>query len=456
MAAIVVLGLGMTGDAVLRWAHARGDAVLVLDDRVEAVDPGRLAVARGLGVEVAPAPVGPEADALLGGVDLVVPSPGVPESHPVLRAAARAGVVCRSEVDLAAEMLEARGRRLVAVTGTNGKTTVTELTVAMCEASGVAAVAAGNIGAPLLDEAARRRDALVVAEVSSFQLAHTTPAFRPDAAVILNVAEDHLDWHRTFAGYAAAKARVFAGQHTGDLLVYNADDPVVAALAGDARGRTVAFTLVDDAPAGARVVHDATGRMLVAADGRPLVAVADLGAPAPHDLANALAAACLALDVGATPDGIARALRDFARGAHRVQTVAEIDGVRYVDDSKATNVHAALAAIRGFERVVLVAGGRNKGLDLSPLRTAAHHLVGVVAIGDAADEVADAFAGAVPVVRASSMAEAVRAARDQARAAGGGVVLLSPACASFDWYSSYAERGDDFAREVGRLAEVRR
>jgi UDP-N-acetylmuramoylalanine--D-glutamate ligase len=173
---------------------------------------------------------------------------------------------------------------------------------------------------------------------------------------------------------------------------------------------------------------------------------------APHDLANALAAAALAIEVGATPAGVAAALRTFVKGAHRVQVVADLGGVRYVDDSKATNVHAALASIRGFGRVVLVAGGRNKGLDLAPLRSAADHLVGVVAIGDAAPEVEAVFRGVVPVTVAHSMADAVRAAR--ACAQPGDVVLLAPACASFDWYGSYAERGDDFAREVARLAEV--
>jgi len=451
---VLVVGLGVTGDAVLRWAYGRGHAVTVVDDRPATVRPERRAVADALGIEIVAPPIGPEADALLGRVDLVVPSPGVPEGHPILQAALRAGVARRSEVDLAAEVLAAAGRSLVAITGTNGKTTVTELTVAMCLASGIEAVAAGNIGAPLLDEAQRAGDGLVVAEVSSFQLALTTSAFRPRAAALCNLADDHLDWHRTFEAYARAKARIFAAQGPEDLLVYNADDPVVAALAAEAPGRTVAFTVAPGAAAGYRVVIGATGRTLVAADGRELLAVDGLADDAPHDLANVLAAAALALEVGATPAGVAAAVRDFTKGAHRVQVVAEADGIRYVDDSKATNVHAALAAIRGFPRVVLIAGGRNKGLDLGALRTGSDHLVGVVAIGDAAPEVVAAFRGAVPVTVATTMAEAVGAAR--AFAHPGDVVLLSPACASFDWYGSYAERGDDFAGEVLRQTEVHR
>lgn len=449
---VLAVGLGVTGDAVLRWARAQGHGVTVVDDRPDAVTVARRATADALGVAVEPMPVGPAADARLAAVDLVVPSPGVPEGHPFLQAAVRAGVPRRSEVDLAAELLAAAGRPLVAITGTNGKTTVTELTAAMCVASGVDAVTAGNIGAPLLDEAARDTRRVVVAEVSSFQLALTTATFRPRAAAILNLADDHLDWHRTFDAYVQAKARVFRAQGPGDLLVYNADDPVVAALAAEAPGRTVAFTVASGAAAGYRVQVGATGPVLVAADGRVLVAVDALRAGAPHDLANALAAAALALEVGATAEGVSAALRAFERGAHRVQVVGEVHGVRYVDDSKATNVHAALAAIRGFPRAVLIAGGRNKGLDLSPLRAGADHLVGVVAIGDAGAEVEAAFRGAVPVTVATSMADAVRAASDFAQP--GDVVLLSPACASFDWYRSYAERGDDFAREVARLAGV--
>ena len=247
MSRVAVLGLGVTGDAVMRWAAAGGnspgDDVVVFDDRLDAVTDARLAVAQELGIPVVETPAAPDLDALFADLDLLVPSPGVPERHPLIQAALRASVAVRSEIDLAAEMLQERGRVLVAITGTNGKTTVTELTVAMLQASGVDAVAAGNIGTPLLDEAAREvphgePGPVVVAEVSSFQLALTTDAFRPRAAALLNLADDHLDWHRTFRAYAEAKAKVFAAQGPDDLLVFNADDPVVAAIAADAPGRT--------------------------------------------------------------------------------------------------------------------------------------------------------------------------------------------------------------------------
>jgi UDP-N-acetylmuramoylalanine--D-glutamate ligase len=215
-------------------------------------------------------------------------------------------------------------------------------------------------------------------------------------------------------------------------------------LSGGAVARRVAFSLASR-PGCFRVDRG----VLVGPDGAELVPVSELPANAPHDLANALAAAAAALEVGATVDGVATALRSFARLHHRVELVGQASGVRYYDDSKATNPHATLTAVSGFDSVVLLAGGRNKGLDLGVLRVLAPRLRAVVAIGEAAPEVEDVFDAATPVVRASSMRDAVRHAAEIARS--GDAVLLSPACASFDWYSSYAERGDDFAREVAAL-----
>ncbi len=377
--------------------------------------------------------------------DLVVPSPGVRPDHPAVAAAHDAGVPVRSEIDLAAARLRARpdAPRLVAVTGTNGKTTVTTLIDAMVRAVGIASSAAGNIGRPLLD-AAGDDVAVVVAEVSSFQLEFTTDAFAPDVAVLLNVAEDHIDWHGSTGVYAEAKARLFAHQAADGLLVVNGDDPVADALADGAPGRVTRFSL--GAPTGAG--YGVRGGDLVGPAG-VVAPVPESGAP--HDTANALAAAAAALEVGADVDAVAGALAGFGGLAHRVQMVGELDGVRFYDDSKATNPHATASALAGFDRVVLIAGGRNKALDLGGLRAEASRLRAVVAIGEAAGEVEAAFRGAVPVVYAGSMHEAVRVA--MARARTGDAVLLSPACASFDWYESYAARGDDFADEVARLGE---
>jgi UDP-N-acetylmuramoylalanine--D-glutamate ligase len=289
---------------------------------------------------------------------------------------------------------------------------------------------------------------VLVAEVSSFQLAFTTAALRPRVAVLLNLADDHLDWHGSQAAYAAAKAHVFAHQRGGDLFVFNADDEQVAALAATAPGRCVSFSVRTGATEGYRV----DGDILMAPDGRELARTADVMGQAPHDRANALAAAAAALEVGATPAGVRAALRGFEGLPHRLQLVGEGGGVRYYDDSKATNPHATVGAVTGAPApVVLLAGGRNKGLDLSVLRGVVPHLRAVVAIGEAAPEIEAAFAGSAPVVVATDMRGAVRRASELAEP--GDVVILSPACASFDWYPSYAARGADFAAEVARIVD---
>jgi UDP-N-acetylmuramoylalanine--D-glutamate ligase len=438
---VLVLGLGVTGDAVVRHRTGAGDEVTVVEEA-----PGgdsyreRVATAEARGAKVVERPDRDRLINLVRDCDLLVPSPGVHERHPAIEAARRAGLPIRAEVDLAAELAAARGACVVAVTGTNGKTTVTTLVTSMLNASGVTARAAGNIGLALLDAVGSDIGAVaagadvIVAEVSSFQLAFTTDAFRPRVAVLLNVAPDHLDWHGSFDRYAAAKARVFANQRPDDVLVFNRDDEVASRLAEDARSRRVAFSTRDDEIAN----H-----------------IGSFSLTAPHDRANARAAAATAFEVGATSDGIARALNEYPRLHHRVAQVGNAGGVQFYDDSKATNPHATLSAVRAFDRddarVVLIAGGRNKGLDLSVLNTLTPRLRAVVAIGEAAGDVEAAFTGGVPVTRADSMQAAVVAAARLAEP--GDVVLLSPACASFDWYPSYAARGDDFAREVARLSE---
>jgi len=443
-----VVGLGVTGEAVARRlaADADGGAVTVVDDNPSAprfAERAAALEALGVGVVGAPSPEG--LAELVGAAELVVPSPGVPEAHPVYRLAAGAGVPVRSEVELAGAAAARRGLPLAAVTGTNGKTTVTTLVAEMLSAGGVPALAAGNIGRPLIDAVHDEDVDVVVAEVSSFQL-RFTETFRPRVAVFLNVAEDHLDWHPTFDDYVAAKARIFANQAGGDLLVFNADDEHVAAAAKAAPARSAAFTL-GRRPGSWRLDDD----RLLRPEGVPLVAVADLARRGPHDVANALAAAAAAAELGASDDAVRQVLTTFSGLPHRVTPVGQSGGVTFVDDSKATNPHAALAALAGFDPVVLVAGGRNKGLDLGVLRQEAGRIRAVVAIGEAAGEVEAAFAGLRPVRRAGSMAEAVRLGA--ALAEPGDTVLLSPACASFDWYTSYAARGDDFAREVRALVE---
>ncbi|HET7489096.1 MAG TPA: UDP-N-acetylmuramoyl-L-alanine--D-glutamate ligase [Acidimicrobiales bacterium] len=426
----VVVGLGVTGRAVAAHLVAAGYRVVVVEDRpteATAADAEALGATPGSVADVA-------------GAGLVVPSPGVPPSHPVFAAAEAAGVPVWSEIELA--WRAAPDRRYVAVTGTNGKTTVVTLVAAMLAASGIEAVAAGNIGLPLINTVGGDAQ-VVVAEVSSFQLQYTA-AFRPDVAVWLNLAEDHLDWHPTMAHYAAAKARIWANQRPGDVAVVNAADPVLVAAAAGAPGRVVTF-----GPGGDWSSVD--GRLRGPAG--DVMAVADLPRSLPHDVDNVLAALAAATEAGA---GVAESAAAAARAGglpHRVELVGEARGVRYYDDSKATTPASVQAALRGFDSAVLIAGGRNKGLDLSVLGSEAGRLRAVVAIGDAAPEVEAAFAGLVPVAVAFSMEDAVRSAAAAARP--GDAVLLSPGCASFDWYRSYADRGDDFARHVRALAGAR-
>jgi UDP-N-acetylmuramoylalanine--D-glutamate ligase len=439
----LVVGLGISGRAVTRALLVRRDfdEVVVVDDKPT---EGILAAAVELGVELVEAPDDSTLGGLVACVDLVVLSPGVAFDHPVIALAAARGVPVCGELELASRWTD---RPLVAVTGTNGKTTVTTLVTDMLIASGVRAIAAGNIGPALSDAVATDAEVFVV-EASSFQL-RLTETFRPAVALWLNAAPDHLDIHRTFGDYVAAKARIWSNQRDGDTAVANAEDPVVL----DAALRS------HPAPAEVATFGHQRGDYRVRSGalstpaGERLVTLEELGRVLPHDIANALAASAAAIPAGASVAGVRDALRRFPTLPHRLTLVGEAGGVQWYDDSKATNPHAALAAIDGFESVVLIAGGQNKGLDLTALAGSADRVRAVVAIGDAAAEVEAAFRSVRPVALARSMRDAVSRAAEFARA--GDAVLLSPACASFDWYENYGARGDDFAAAVRELLAER-
>jgi UDP-N-acetylmuramoylalanine--D-glutamate ligase len=439
---LLLHGIGVTNAAVARAAVAHGRTVLLGDDRGPAV---ARQLADELGVTLHTAPDEAELAALVEDADGVVPAPGLPESHPLFTLAARAGRPVLSELDLAGAWDD---RPVLAITGTNGKTTVTTMVEQMLVRSGRRTAAVGNLEVPLVAAIADPGPELFVVEASSFRLAHSR-TFAPAVGTWLNFAEDHLDVHRSVEAYRAAKARIWADQGSGDVAVVDADDPVVAAASFELRSdgpRVVRYGLapfVDGIPV---EVHERDG-LLVAPEGE-LVRVEELWRHLPHDRSNALAAAATALAGGATLEGTRAALRDFRGLPHRVELVGEHDGVRWYDDSKATAPHATLAAVSGFESVVLVAGGRNKGLDLGALREAAGRVRAVVAIGESAADVLAALPDA-PGRTAGSMADAVVAACELARP--GDAVLLSPGCASFDWYDSYAARGDDFAAQVRAL-----
>lgn len=438
----LVVGLGVTGAAVARALVRRGEEVVAVDDR-----PGAVArqAAEELGLDLVEAPDVDRLARLVRDAGAVVPAPGLPARHPLFDLAARAEVPVLSEFDLAARWDD---RPLLAVTGTDGKTTVTTLTCRMLEASGLAAGAVGNTDVPLVTAIDDPTVDVFVVEASSFRLDHSR-RFAPAVGTWLNFAPDHLDNHRSLEEYEAAKARIWRDQTGDQVAVGNDDDPVVRRHLDTAPGRHVRFGLGERelgvGKSAGRRYHVAEGHLVTDGD-EPICRVDELRRAFPHDLLNALAAAATALHGGGTVAGAGAALRTFEGLPHRVSLVSEAGGVRYYDDSKATTPHAVLAAVAGFDRVVLICGGQNKGLDLTALRDAGERVRAVVAIGDAADEVMAAFAGVRPVRTATSMDQAVRLAAEQAEP--GDAVLLSPGCASFDWYGSYAQRGDDFARAV--------
>ncbi len=425
----LLYGLGVTNRAVATALLEHSFDVVVADDGDrEQAD----AFASSLGLECRH-PSATDIERLLSSVGALVPTPGLPDAHPALAAAGSLGTTVLSEFDLAAEWDD---RPIAAITGTNGKTTVTTLVTQMLLASGIDAVSAGNTEIPLVEAIRQPGPAVFVVEASSFRLAHSGH-FAPQVATWLNFAADHLDVHRDLATYRNAKARIFADQAPDDVAVVNLDDSTVAAAA--VRARRVTFSVQGPAD-----YHLGDDGILRRPDDSAICERSELPRSLPHDVSNVLAAAATAEPLGATSSGVTAAAVAARLLRHRVERLGESNGVVWVDDSKATTPHAVEAAVAGFRRVVLIAGGRNKGLDLSTLGRLPS-VVAVVGIGEAALEVV-AGAGDRPSAVASDMGAAVRAARGLAVA--GDVVLLSPGCASFDWYPNYEARGDDFAAAV--------
>ncbi|HYW28902.1 MAG TPA: UDP-N-acetylmuramoyl-L-alanine--D-glutamate ligase [Gaiellales bacterium] len=419
----VVLGLRRSGlaasEAIRRMLP---DALVQAADDAPDVDRDRLAAA---GVEL----VGQGDVVTMQGATALVKSPGVPEGHPQVAATRAAGVPVWSEVELAYRLIE---NPIIGITGTNGKTTTTELVGAMLRAGNIPVEVAGNVGRPLSDLAGRvSPEAWIACELSSFQL-EDIDRFRARVGVILQVTPDHLDRHGSFAAYLAAKLRLFENQTAEDTAVLNADDPVLRDAAVPGAGRRVWFS------------RDQSDRI----DWEHSAIRGD------HNLENTLAAAAAAEAVGVPREARDRALRAFTPPPHRLQTVATRDGVAFVDDSKATNPEAAIKALTAYEDGVrLILGGSLKGSSFAELATAVAHgpVVSVDVYGEAAGQIAAALADArVPHRTHPHLADAVRAAA--AGASPGDVVLLSPACASFDEFRDYAERGDVFAQLAAEVA----
>lgn len=432
LSAPIIVGFGIVGKALARALTRRGMRPVVVEDLPS--DSGR-AAADALGIELVDAPSAERLDELLACSSVLLPSPGIPDHHQCFAAAASAGVPVRSEFDLARIWDD---RPLVAITGTNGKTTVTTIVTAGLERSGVAAAAVGNTDLPLITAIDDETTEVFVVEASSFRLGHSH-CFSPQVATWLNFAPDHLDAHASLADYERAKASIWSHLDATAIVVANADDPVVRRHLPE-EGHIELFSTLDPA-ADWRVVDGS----LVGPDG-PLMAVDDLARSRPHDVQNALAAAATARAAGADRAAMAETLAGFKGLPHRLELVGEWDGVEWYNDSKATVPQATEAAVGGFGSVVLIAGGRNKGLALDSLRSTAPPVRSVVAIGEAGDEVMAAFDQMVPVMTAVSMDAAVAAAHSIAEP--GDVVLLSPGCTSFDWYPNYVERGLDFCRIV--------
>ncbi|MCD0444529.1 UDP-N-acetylmuramoyl-L-alanine--D-glutamate ligase [Glycomyces sp. A-F 0318] len=442
---VLVAGARVAGSACAEALLDRGAAVTVYDR----ADSERL---RALAERGAACVVAPEFDpALLDGIGQVVLSPGFPPHHPIAAAARAAGIEAFSEPELAWRLRGPDAARWLAVTGTNGKTTTTTMLAAMLETAGLRTAALGNIGVPLIQAADGPFDVIAV-ELSSYQL-HWSSSLAPTAGAVLNLAPDHLDWHGSFDAYAEAKAAVWRGGRA----VVNLDDPAVVALAKRTDAETVGFTLNQPEPGQFGV---ALG-FLVDYTGPEPVQICSVGDVRPagwHNVANALAAAALAREVGVSHRDIGEAVRKYLPEPHRNVVFAEAGGVTWVDDSKATNPHAAAAALAAYDSIVWVAGGQLKGVDVDGLAAQyAPKMRAAVLIGEDRALLADALARHapdLPVVVLDGGDDAVMtdvAARAAGFAQPGDTVLLSPAAASYDMFDSYAHRGDAFAAAARSL-----
>jgi UDP-N-acetylmuramoylalanine--D-glutamate ligase len=443
----VVAGAGASGEAAARVLLRLGAVVTVVDQRASARTEGLAAAGAAIALGATEPPVG---------TDVVVVSPGWRPDAPLLVAAAAAGVEVIGEVELAWRLRGPSPAPWLALTGTNGKTTTVRMLESMLRAGGERAVATGNVGLPVVDAVTADPPYGVLAvELSSFQL-HSAPSVRPAAAALLNLAPDHLDWHGDFAAYAAAKERIWVGADT--VAVGNADDPEVAARLARAPGRQVSFTLAEPGPDQLGVV---AGTLVDRAfGGGELAPAADVRPAGPHNVANALAAAALARAGGVDPPAIAAGLREFVPEPHRNERVADVGGVGYVDDSKATNPHAAVASLTSYARVVWIAGGLLKGAPVDELVSrVAGRLAGAVLVGRDRATLAAAIARHAPNLPVTdvsrtddgAMSEAVEAAAALARP--GDTVLLAPAAASMDMFRDYKARGDAFVAAVRALAD---
>jgi UDP-N-acetylmuramoylalanine--D-glutamate ligase len=439
----IVVGLARSGVSAARLLASRGAAVTVTDTRSEA-DLADFTGELPAGTRLA---LGGHEGINPGDYGLAVTSPGVWWDSPLLTALRGAGVPVISEVELACRHLTGP---VIAITGANGKTTTTTLTGMMLKAGGIDVFVGGNIGDPLCG-AVGQGHGWIVAEISSFQLEGIV-SFRPRISLVLNVTPDHLDRHKTMATYSALKARVFENQKDGDVVILNAEDPLTASFKPHPSTRVLWFGRAAHGKPGAWT----QGGMAVADLGEGAIGLFrldDLKVPGAHNVENALAAGLAALSAGVSPAAIGKTIRSFDGLPHRMEKVAVINGVTYINDSKGTNTDAAIKSLSAYEgNVVLIAGGSSKGADFTALAKAVRQRAkGVALIGKTAPAIAEALGDFAPKVMAKDMESAVRAAADMA--APGDTVLLSPSCASFDMFRNYEHRGDVFREAVTAIGK---
>ncbi|MFH8938217.1 UDP-N-acetylmuramoyl-L-alanine--D-glutamate ligase [Streptomyces griseosporeus] len=457
---VTVAGLGVSGVPAAKVLHARGAVVTVVNDGDDARAREQAAELEALGVTVR---LG-DGDTLPEGTELIVTAPGWKPTKPLFQAAAKAGIEVWGDVELAWRLRGPDAALWLCVTGTNGKTTTVQMLASILRAAGLRTAAVGNIGVSLLDAVLGDEpyDVLAV-ELSSYQL-HWAPSLRAHSAAVLNLAPDHLDWHGSMEAYAADKGRIYEGNRVA--CVYNVADKATEDLVREAdveEGcRAIGFTLGTPGPSQLGVVDGIlVDRAFVEnrqKNAQELAEVSDVNPPAPHNIANALAAAALARAFGVPPQAVRDGLRAFRPDAHRIAHVADVDGVAYVDDSKATNTHAAEASLAAYESIVWIAGGLAKGATFDELvAKSAKRLRGVVLIGADRALIREALARHAPEVPVvdldrtdtGAMLQAVQEARRLA--APGDTVLLAPACASMDMFTNYTKRGDAFAEAVREL-----
>jgi len=440
---VLVVGLARTGMATALFCAARGARVTATDTRTESELDAAVAELRkaGVGLELAG-----HRQELIQGADLIIPSPGVPADAPLLQSARSKGVTIWSEIELASRFLKGR---LIGITGSNGKTTTTSLIEHILRKAGFSTILAGNIGTPLISCVEKTSDkTITIAELSSFQL-ELVEKFRPNISVFLNLTPDHLDRHHTLESYAAAKARIFENQTEADSAVLNADDPGTTPYA-PAKPQLFWFSRKQRVAQGAFVRGN---DILFRCEGteEKVLKLADIPLAGSHNVENVLAAVAATRLAGAQPAAVAKGVRSFAGVEHRLEFVAEIGGVRFYNDSKATNVDATLKALDAFPgRILIILGGKDKGSDYTVLQPRLREkAVLALLIGAAASKIEKQIAGSVAIEQAGTIERAVETAANAARP--GDVVLLAPACASFDQFQNYEHRGRVFKELVRQL-----